>query len=203
MSDGKHEISKGFTVLENNLFERCDGDPEYISIKSSCDTIRGNTFRECLGPLSLRHGNGSVVENNFILGNGRTGTFLDSTGKRWSLGTGGIRFCSNDMRMENNYLEGLTGKEWDASFAIIGGNAGCGDGQPLTKHFRIRNAIIAGNILVNNVSGFEIGYNGGGFQGNWWPMAADGLTIENNIVVGKIDTLVKLFNSRTVFRELW
>ncbi len=189
-----YTLSDGFTVLEENLFEHCDGDPEYISIKSSRDTVRSNTFVECLGSLSLRHGNGSVVSRNFIFGNRRTGTFLDSTGKLWTLGTGGIRLCGDDMVMEDNYLEGLTGSEWDASFAVTGGDAEYGDGKPLTKHFRTRNAVFRRNTLVDNASGIEVGYNGGGFQGNWWPMAPTGLTFEDNLVVGSADTLIKFFN---------
>lgn len=187
-----YSLSSGFTVVEENLFERCDGDPEYISIKSSDDTIRHNTFRECLGSLSLRHGNRNTVDGNYILGNGRSGTFLDSTGKTWTLGTGGVRFYGNDMRIVNNYFEGLTGKGWDATFAITSGNAEYGDGQPLTKHFRIREATIASNILVHNASNMEIGYDGGGFQGNWWHLPPVGLRIENNVIVGEQDTLIKI-----------
>ena len=76
-----YSLSSGFTIIEENLFKRCDGDPEYVSVKSSDDTIRHNTFWECLGSLSLRHGNRSTVEANYIIGNNRTGTFIDSTGK--------------------------------------------------------------------------------------------------------------------------
>lgn len=188
-----YTLSSGFTVLEDNLFERCDGDPEYVSIKSSDNTIRRNTFRECLGSLSLRHGNRSTVEGNFILGNNRTGTFHDSTGKTWTLGTGGLRFYGDGMRIINNYLEGLTGKEWDATFAITSGNAEYGDDQPLTKHFRIRDAFIAHNTLVNNASNLEIGYDGAGFQGNWWHLPPMGLRIENNVIVGTKDTLIRIF----------
>ena len=187
-------LSSGFTVLEDNLFERCDGDPEYISIKSSDNTIRRNTFRECLGSLSLRHGNRSTVDGNYILGNNRTGSFRDSTGKTWTLGAGGVRFCGDGMQIVNNYLEGLTGREWDATFAIINGNAEYGDGQPLTKHFRIRDARIAFNTLVNNASNMEIGYNGGGFQGNWWHIPPVGLRIESNVIVGTQDTLIRIFS---------
>jgi poly(beta-D-mannuronate) lyase len=189
----EYSLSSGFTVVEENLFEKCDGDPEYISIKSSDDTIRNNTFRECLGSLSLRHGNRNVVEGNYVLGNNRTGSFLDSTGKTWKLGTGGVRFYGTGMRIVNNYFEGLTGKQWDATFAITSGNAEYGDGQPLTKHFRIRDAVIAFNTLVNNASSFEIGYDGGGFQGNWWHLPPVGMRIENNIIVGNQDTLIKIF----------
>lgn len=188
-----YTLSSGFTVLEDNLFERCDGDPEYVSIKSSDNTIRRNTFRECLGSLSLRHGNRTTVDGNYVLGNNRTGTFLDSTSKTWTLGTGGLRFYGNGMRIVNNYLEGLTGKEWDATFAITSGNAEYGDGQPLTKHFRIHDALIANNILVNNASNLQIGYDGAGFQGNWWHLAPTGLRIENNVIVGTKDTLIRIF----------
>lgn len=187
-------LSSGHTVLEKNLFERCDGDPEYISIKSCDNIIRHNTFRECLGSLSLRHGNRNVVEGNFVLGNGRTGTFTDSTGKTWTLGTGGVRFYGDSMVIINNYFEGLTGSKWDAPLAVTNGNADYGDGQPLTKHYRIRYALIAFNTFVNNRSGIEIGYNGEGFQGNWWHRPPDGLTIANNLIVGSSDTLLKLFD---------
>ena len=189
----EYSLSSGFTILEDNLFERCDGDPEYISIKSSDDTIRRNTFRECLGSLSLRHGNRNTVEGNYVLGNNRTGSFLDSTGKTWTLGTGGVRFYGTGMRITNNYFEGLTGKHWDATFAITSGNAEYGDGKPLTKHFRIRDAVIAFNTLVNNASNFEIGYDGGGFQGNWWHLPPVGMRIENNVILGNQDTLIKVF----------
>ncbi len=189
----RYSLSSGFTVIEDNLFERCDGDPEYISIKSSDDTIRRNTFRECLGSLSLRHGNRTTVEGNYVLGNGRTGTFLDSTGKAWTLGTGGVRFYGNGMRIINNYFEGLTGTRWDATFAITNGDAEYGDGQPLTKHFRIHDATIESNTLVNNSSNFEIGYDGGGFQNNWWHLAPAGMHIAHNVIVGSRDTLVHLF----------
>jgi poly(beta-D-mannuronate) lyase len=97
------------------------------------------------------------------------------------------------MRIINNYCEGLTGERWDATFAMTSGNAEYGDGQRLTKHFRINDAKIGSNILVNNASNFEIGYDGGGFQGNWWHLPPKGLRIEDNIIVGKQDTLIKIF----------
>ena len=188
-------LSRGYTILQDNLFERCDGDPEYISIKLSDCTVRRNTFVECLGSLSLRHGNHSTVENNIILGNGRTGTFLDSTGKTWTLGTGGIRFCADSMTIVGNYMEGLTGSGWDATIAATNGDADYAEKKPLTKHFRITNALLERNILVNNASGLEIGFNGAGFQGNWWSKPPEKMTMKNNIIVGSSDTLIKLMDT--------
>lgn len=188
-----YTLSRGYTILQNNLFERCDGDPEYVSIKLSNCTIRNNTFKECLGVLSLRHGNNSTIDGNYILGNNRTGTFLDSTGKTWTLGTGGVRFCADSMTISNNYFEGLTGTEWDGTIAATNGDADYGEGKPLTKHFRIRYAVLSNNVLVNNASNIEIGFDGAGFQGNWWSKPPRDMIISNNIVVGSKDTLVKLF----------
>ncbi len=190
-----YTLSRGYTVLQNNLFERCDGDPEYISIKQSDCTVRSNTFVECLGSLSLRHGNHSTVINNVILGNGRTGSFLDSTGKTWTLGTGGIRFCADSMTIVGNYMEGLTGSGWDATIAATNGDADYFEKKPLTKHFRITNALLERNILVNNASGLEIGFDGAGFQGNWWSKPPEKMTMKNNIIIGSSDTLIKLLDT--------
>lgn len=189
-----YTLSRGYTIVRNNLFERCDGDPEYISIKLSDCTVRNNTFIECLGSLSLRHGNNSIVEGNVINGNNRTGSFLDSTGKTWTLGTGGIRFCADSMKIIGNYCEGLTGKEWDATVAVTNGDADYGEGKSLTKHYRTTNTLLADNIFVNNVSGIEIGFNGAGFQGNWWNKPPSRITFRNNIVTGSVDTLIKFLD---------
>ena len=197
IGSAEFSLSSGHTLLERNLFERCDGDPEYVSVKSCDNVIRHNTFRECLGSLSLRHGNRNTVDGNFILGNGRTGTYTDSAGTTWALGTGGVRLYGDSMVVVNNYLEGLTGTLWDAPLAVTSGNAEYGDGQPPTKHFRIRDAVIAFNTLVNNRGALEIGYDGGGFQGNWWSLPPSGLTIANNIFAGSQDTLVRLFVTPT------
>ena len=187
-------LSDGYTVVESNLFEHCDGDPEVLSVKSSGNIIRYNTFLECLGVLALRHGNRNTVEGNFFLGNKRTGTFTDSTGKSWILGTGGVRLYGDSMLVFNNYFEGLTGSKWDAALAMTSGNADYGKGLSLTKHYRTRNAIIAFNTFVNNRGNIEIGYDGEGFQGNWWTLPPEDVTIANNIITGSEDTLFKIYS---------
>jgi poly(beta-D-mannuronate) lyase len=97
------------------------------------------------------------------------------------------------MTITNNYFEGLTGKGWDATIAATNGDADYNEGKPLVKHFRIRNAVISNNIMVNNASNIEIGFDGAGFQGNWWSKPPENMLISNNIIVGSADTLVKLF----------
>ncbi len=61
--------SSAYAIVEDNLFEACNGDLEVISVKSSDDTIRYNTLRNSKGTITLRHGWRNVVEGNFLLGN--------------------------------------------------------------------------------------------------------------------------------------
>ncbi len=63
MKWGKLEAN---AVVEHNRFERCDGDDEVISNKSSENIIRNNTFLGCGGALWLRGGENCVVEHNLF-----------------------------------------------------------------------------------------------------------------------------------------
>ncbi|MCC2668908.1 MAG: cslB, partial [Armatimonadetes bacterium] len=49
------------TVVESNLFEGCSGDAEIISSKSCGNTYRWNTFRDCDGAVTMRHGHRSLI----------------------------------------------------------------------------------------------------------------------------------------------
>ena len=65
-----HSLSDSLTVVENNVFDRCNGELEIISNKSGGNVFRGNLFLESRGTLTMRHGNNAVVEDNVFLGNG-------------------------------------------------------------------------------------------------------------------------------------
>ncbi len=177
-----------FTVVENNLFEDCDGDPEYVSIKSCSDTVRFNTFRRCLGTLSLRHGNNSVVEGNFIFGEGKTGVFEGST-----IGCGGIRVYGMNHKIFNNYMEGLTGSKWDAACTITNGDV-TNTSTSLTSHFLPENIVFNFNTLVNNVSNIEIGFDNNASYGK----APKNCKIENNIVLANVNPIIKSFSSTSL-----
>jgi hypothetical protein len=56
-----------WAVVEDNLFERCNGETELIGIKSHRNIIRRNTFLNCQGAVSIRDGNyNQVYSNKFI-----------------------------------------------------------------------------------------------------------------------------------------
>lgn len=89
-------MSSGYTKIEQNLFENCDGDPERVFVKTCDNIIRYNTFLSSKGTVCLRNGNRTVVNGNYFLGQGKEGT-------------GGIRFQGDEYKIYNNYFEGLTG----------------------------------------------------------------------------------------------
>ena len=87
---------EGKVTVEKNLFENCDGEAEIISIKTSSNIIRQNTFRNSIGTVTTRQCSGTVIENNYFLGNGK---------KR---NVGGVRVIGPRQIIRNNYFEGLT-----------------------------------------------------------------------------------------------
>lgn len=116
-------------TIQNNLFERCDGELEVISVKSSDNVIRNNTFRASKGTLTLRHGSGSRVEGNFFLGENVSGT-------------GGIRVIGPDHVVTNNYMQDL-----DTNALSI--TTGMDPFQP-TEYEPVNNVLISHNTVVND-----------------------------------------------------
>lgn len=168
--------SSGYTVVEHNLFEDCNGDPEIISVKTCDNIVRYNTFKRCKGTLSLRHGNRTEVNGNYFFGEGVEGT-------------GGIRLYGDDHRVYNNYFQDLSGSVWDAPITLTNGDYN--GGSNLTKHFRINRAKVVFNTLVNNTNAIQIGYTN---NGNYSKPPRD-VVIANNIIVGNENNLVKIYTT--------
>ena len=168
--------SDGYCTVSNNLFEDCNGDPEIISVKCNKNTLSHNTFLRCQGTLSLRHGDESLVEGNFFLG-------------EEAEGTGGVRIYGSDHRIINNYFEGLAGTKWDAPITLTYGDEEEGGGS-LSDHFRIERAIIANNTLVNNHHGIEVGFDN---QGKYSLPPRD-VVLAYNLLTSDTGTFVKYIN---------
>jgi len=187
-------MSSGFTIVEHNLFEDCDGDPEIVSVKSCDNIIRHNTFLRSYGTLSLRHGNRNRIEGNYFLGGNKpNGTSGTST-----LYTGGIRIYGKDHLIINNYFEGLKGTQWDAPITLTQGDAIDGNSTNLTKHFRAENVTIAYNTLVNNTYGIEIGFD----NNNNYNTTLKNINIANNIITGSENSLVNYIENQTQGSEI-
>ncbi|MCW1924684.1 alginate lyase family protein [Luteolibacter arcticus] len=117
------------TVVEQNLFEGCDGELEIISNKS-CDNIyRANTFRECAGFLTLRHGDRCRVEGNFFFG-------------RLKRGSGGIRVIGHDHVVANNFIDSVAEGAIRLTSGIPNG--------PATGYVEARNVAIVFNTVTDS-----------------------------------------------------
>lgn len=173
-------VLSAYCTIENNLFEDCDGDPEIVSVKSCDNIVRNNTFRRCLGTLSLRHGNRTLVEGNYFFGEGKTGLFEGNT-----IGCGGVRVYGKGHVITNNYMEGLTGSKWDAACTITNGDV-TNTSTSLSSHFLPENLVFAYNTLVNNKSNIEIGFTNNGSYGK----APINCVIANNIVTASENPLI-------------
>jgi poly(beta-D-mannuronate) lyase len=166
VGDSKRGPLSAHTVVEANLFEECNGDPEVISNKSSENVFRGNTLRGNKGSLVLRHGNKNVVDGNFFLNN-----------------AGGMRIYGHDHLITHNYLEGSTGTGAQGTLILSSGctEANTGHGTDCSAASRVT---VAFNTLVGNKpTHLVIGASNR-------PIAARDLRVENNLLVGEQGTLV-------------
>ena len=128
-----YSLADSLTVVENNYFDRCNGEVEIISNKSGGNVFRGNLFFESRGTLTLRHGNGNVVESNVFLGNG-----VDHTG--------GIRVINADQTIRNNYLHGLTGHRFGGALVVMNGVPD----SPINRYHQVDNAVIENNSIIES-----------------------------------------------------
>lgn len=127
-----YSMFDSLTVVENNWFERCDGEVEIISSKSGGNVFRNNVFHESRGTLTLRHGNGNTVEGNVFLGNGVPNT-------------GGIRVINQQQVVRDNYLEGLTGYRFGAGLTIMNGVPN----SPVNRYMPVAHAVVENNTIIN------------------------------------------------------
>ena len=186
--------SSGYTTVEFNLFEDCDGDPEIVSVKSCDNVVRHNTFKRSYGTLTLRQGNRNLVEGNYFFGDGKAnGIFVNDDNQEQTIYTGGIRAYGTDHVIVNNYLEGLQGTRFDAPITLTQGDAIDGVDTNQSLHYRGERITIANNTLVNNAYGIEIGYakNDGSYD-----QPLEDIIIANNLVIGSENSLVKIYNDQ-------
>lgn len=126
-------LSDSFTVVENNYFDRCDGEVEIVSVKSGANIIRGNVFYRSAGAVVLRHGNGNLVERNVFLGGGKPNT-------------GGVRIINRDQTVRDNYMEGLRGVGFTSAISVMNGVPD----SPINRYHQVVGARIARNSIIDS-----------------------------------------------------
>lgn len=132
IGDSHTSLLSSQTIVEENVFEHCDGEVEIISVKSCDNTLRRNLFKESAGALVLRHGNRNRVEENVFIGNGKKNA-------------AGIRVINAGHIIRNNYLEGLRGKGSYSAFSIMNAL----ETPKANEYHQVKDVLIEGNILVD------------------------------------------------------
>lgn len=140
IGDSATSLRDSHCVVERNRFERCNGEVEIVSNKSCANVYRRNTFLECEGALTLRHGHRCLVEGNWFLGNHQRMT-------------GGVRIVGEDHRVLNNYFENLAGDEYRCALTFMNGIPD----TPLNGYSQVKRALVAFNTFVDCAHSIFIG----------------------------------------------
>jgi len=120
------------SIVEGNYFERCNGEIEIISNKSGDNKYLNNTFYECEGCLTLRHGNRATVSGNWFIGNEVKGT-------------GGVRVINEGHLIYNNFFYKLRGDNFLSSLAIMNGIPN----TPANGYLQIKNVVVSNNTFYD------------------------------------------------------
>ncbi|MEE1945288.1 polysaccharide lyase 6 family protein [Pedobacter sp. KR3-3] len=147
-------MSMSNSVVEYNLFEKCEGENELISVKAGGVILRYNTIRDCPAQFTLRHGNKNQVYGNYFVN------------------TPGLRIFGDDHLIFSNYFENCK-----PAITIGNGGAEVADGAPLTSHDRPDRILIAFNTLINNKENIVQTPRKDG-------LGATYVTVANNIIQG-------------------
>ncbi len=190
-NDEANDAGGAYFLIENNLFEHTDGEcAEIISLKSSHNIVRKNTFRESQGGLVIRSGHNTLVERNCFIG-GCVG------------GSDGIRITGENNRIYGNDMYGLQGhalslmageyiyealtREWKPVLR---------EGTPLGRvpmyNAVKRNVIKENTFIKNEGTDIEIGFR----YLAYWPrqqrvLLPEDCTIEDNIIVTERSQVLK------------
>lgn len=195
LGSSAYSHSSAKIIVDHNLFERCDGEAEIISVKSNDNTVRNNTFLNCRGMLTLRNCHTCLVEGNFF--------FNDADQKRSS----GVRFYGQGHVIINNYFQDLGGT---AIFIKTGDierrtdprwkyQERDGDLRNWGGYQRPEDALIAFNTIVNCAVAFKLGETGK--RAETYSLPARNITIANNLIVsgrGKINDDLGMWEEFTI-----
>ncbi|MGK6356809.1 polysaccharide lyase 6 family protein [Sphingomonas sp. DT-207] len=125
-------LSDSRSIVERNIFDRCDGEVEIVSVKSGGNILRENLVLQSQGAFVLRHGNGNLVERNVFLGGNKPDT-------------GGVRVINRDQVVRFNYFQDLAGKDLKSALAVMNGVPN----SVINRYHQVANAVIERNSFVN------------------------------------------------------
>ncbi|GJM29592.1 MAG: hypothetical protein DHS20C17_22270 [Cyclobacteriaceae bacterium] len=141
LGNSSTSMCPSYTLVANNLFERCDGEVEIISSKSNFNEFRNNVFYKSEGSLVTRHGNYCIVDGNYFIGDDQSDHI------------GGVRLIGTGHWVTNNYFYNLRGKEFRSPLAVMNGIPR----SPLNRYIQVTDVVIAHNSWVNCTSPWQFG----------------------------------------------
>lgn len=132
-------------IFEHNLFDGEDGESEIVSIKSSENIFRNNTFLNSRGHLSLRQGKRNVVIDNYFIGSGQTKEL-------------GVFVRGEDHIIFNNYFFNMTPTGADRDYGTISFGASTTTPDPVRAaaglnpyHYpKTQNVFLINNTMVKS-----------------------------------------------------
>jgi poly(beta-D-mannuronate) lyase len=162
-----------FAIIEHNYFEGIDAEAEVISTKAGGITVRHNTIRNSRGSIVSRHGEGTTIVNNFVLGDDNPFS-------------GGIRVVDANHNISNNYIQGARYVNTNFYGGILISNS---NGSTSNGYQDVENVLVANNTIVDSVNSinFDAGNNNS---------APDSVYFVNNVVADAIGAV--LVNSESL-----
>ncbi|MGB3775079.1 MAG: chondroitinase-B domain-containing protein, partial [Leeuwenhoekiella sp.] len=127
-----HALENSKTLVQSNYFDRCNGEHEIISNKSCQNVFKHNTFFECTGTLTMRHGNETLVDGNVFIGNNKPST-------------GGVRVINESQTVINNYHIGLKGYRFRGAFVMMNGVPN----SPPNRYVPVIDSKVKQNTFIN------------------------------------------------------
>lgn len=141
IGDSGTSMSPSYTLVANNLFDRCNGEVEVISSKTNFNEFRNNVFYKSEGSLVTRHGNYATVDGNYFIGDDE------------SPHVGGIRLIGTGHWITNNYFYNLRGKIFRGPLAVMNGIPR----SSLNRYIQVTDVVVAHNTWVNSTSPWQFG----------------------------------------------
>jgi poly(beta-D-mannuronate) lyase len=172
LGDSYTSMSPSHTMVANNLFEECNGEVEVISSKTNFNIFKNNAFYKSEGSLVTRHGNYSMIDGNYFIGDGENENY------------GGIRIINTGHWVVNNYFYGLKGKSFRGPLAVMNGIPK----SPLNRYNQVTDVVVAYNTYVNCSSPWQFGVGTNIAQAKVLPKSeirsarAIRTTVANNII---------------------
>lgn len=134
-------MAPSYTLVADNLFERCNGEVEIISSKSNFNEFRNNVFYKSEGSLVTRHGNYCLLDGNYFIGDEN------------SENIGGIRLIGTGHWVTNNYFYQLKGENFRAPLAVMNGIPK----SPLNRYIQVTDVVVAYNSWIDCVAPMHFG----------------------------------------------